>query len=107
MAGGPVPSMSNKIENLNGRIRRMLPMHRGMSIDHRVKAVFWLCYMEAETPKSFAWMLREFPDDDQMREWRRLASKEQGDESGAPARWGEGLVWSEFHRSTPYPYPTD
>lgn len=107
VAGGPVPSMSNKIENLNGRIRRMLSMHRGMSIDHRVKAVFWLCYMEAEMPKSFAWMLREFPDDDQIREWRRLAAKERGDESGAPARWGEELVWSEFHRSTPYPYPTD
>ena len=32
--------MSNKIENLNGRIGRMLSMHRGMGIDHRVKAVF-------------------------------------------------------------------
>lgn len=86
MVGGPVPSMSNKIENLNGRIRRMLSMHRGMNIDHRVKAVFWFCYMESEMPKSFAWMLREFPDDSQIREWRRLAAKEQGDESGAPAR---------------------
>lgn len=107
VAEGAVPSTSNKIENLNGRIRRMLSMHRGMSIDHRAKAVFWLCYMESEMPKSFAWMLREFPDDDRIREWRRLAAKEQGDESGSPARWGEGLVWSELHHSTPYPCSID
>lgn len=106
-AEGPVPSTSNKIESLNGRTRRMLSMHRGMSIDHRVKAVFWLCYMESEMPKSFARMLREFPDDDQVREWRRLAAKEQRDDTGAPARWGEGLVWSELHRGTPYPYSVD
>ena len=107
VAEGPVPSTSNKIENLNGRIRRMLSMHRGMSIDHRVKAVFWFCYMESEMPKSFAWMLREFPDDDRIREWRRLAAEEQGDETGAPARWGEGLAWSEIHHGASYSHSID
>ncbi|NPD32691.1 hypothetical protein HLV35_05320 [Eggerthellaceae bacterium zg-997] len=58
-------------------------------------------------PKSFARMLCEFPDDDQVREWRRLAVEGQGDESGAPAGWGEGLAWFELHHSTPYPYSID
>ena len=35
------------------------------------------------------------------------AAKAQGDESGAPARWGEGIVWSEFHHPTPHPYGID
>lgn len=105
--GGAIPSTSNKIENLNGQIRRMLQNHRGMNIDHRIKAVFWFCYMRSECPKSFACMLESFPDDDKVKEWRARAAKANGDESGAPARWGEGLVWSEFHHSAPYPCEID
>lgn len=106
-SGGAVPSTSNRIENLNGRIRRMLSMHRGMGIDHRVKAVFWFCYMQSECPKGFAEMLEAFPDDEKVREWRMRAAKAKGDETGAPARWGEGLVRSELHHGTPYPYAID
>lgn len=105
--GGPIPSTSNKIENLNGRIRRMLVNHRGMNIDHRIKAVFWFCYMNSEAPRSFAEMLRTFPDDGKVREWRMRAARDRGDETGAPARWGEGIVWAEFHHSTPYPFAID
>lgn len=101
--GGPVPATSNRIENLNGRIRRVLAAHRGMSIDHRIKAVFWFCYMNSEAPLGYADMLRRFPDDDQVRQWRAKAAKAQGDEDGEPARWGEGLVWAEFHHTAPHP----
>lgn len=104
LCDGAVPYMSNRIENLNGRIRRMLVNHRGMNIDHRIKAVFWFCYMNSECPKGFAEMLKAFPDDDKVREWRMRAAKAEGDDTGEPARWGEGLMWSEFHHSTPYPY---
>lgn len=104
---GVIPSTSNKIENLNGRIRRMLVNHRGMNIDHRIKAVFWFCYMQSENPRNFSWMLKEFPDDDKIREWRMRAAKDKGDETGTPARWGEGIVWAEFHHCTPYPWAVD
>ena len=40
VAGGAVPSTSNKIENLNGRIRRMLSLHRGMNVEHRKRQSF-------------------------------------------------------------------
>lgn len=106
-AVGPIPSMSNRIESLNGRIRRMLSLHRGMNIDHRIKAVFWLCYMESEAPISFAQMLKEFPTDEDIKKWRLEAAGRTGDNGGVPARWGEGIVWSEFHSLTPYPYGTD
>lgn len=100
--GGAVPATSNRIENLNGRIRRVLASHRGMNIDHRIKAVFWFCYMHSEGPKSFAWMLDSFPDDDAIRRWRMQAARVDGDAAGAPARWGEGVVWAEFHHPTSY-----
>ena len=83
---GPIPFTSNQIENLNGRIRRMLSLHRGMNIDHRIKAVFWFCYMASESPIGFAQMLKEFPDDEKVGHWRHLAAKSQGDYSGEPAR---------------------
>lgn len=98
---GDVPATSNRIENLNGRIRRVLANHRGMSIGHRIKAVFWFCCMHSEGEKSFAEMLRSLPDDEKIREWRVRAAEESRGDTGAPARWGEGVVWSEFHRTTP------
>lgn len=104
---GAIPSTSNRIENLNGRIRRILVNHRGMNIDHRIKAVFWFRYMESEAPISFARMIKEFPTDDDIGRWRLEAAGKQGDETGAPARWGEGVVWSEFRHSIPYPYAAD
>lgn len=42
---------SNRIENLNGRIRRVLANCCGMSIDHEIKAVFWFCFMHSEGEK--------------------------------------------------------
>jgi len=106
-ADGPVPATSNRIENLNGQIRRMLAMHRGMDVEHRVKAVFWFCYMKSECPMPFARMLEEFPSDDDVLEWRRQAAASQGDDTGRPARWGDGVVWAEFHNPTPYPFSID
>ncbi|WP_165062608.1 hypothetical protein [Adlercreutzia sp. ZJ154] len=46
----------------------MLELHRGMSIDHRIKTVFWFCYIKSEAPVGFAEMMGEFPDDDMVRE---------------------------------------
>mgnify|MGYP002546828447 CR=1 FL=1 len=104
---GPIPSTSNRIENLNGQIRRMLSLHRGMNIDHRIKAVFWFCYMKSDAPMPFARMLHDFPTDDDIGEWRRRAARANGGDSGTPARWGDGIMWSELHHSIPYPYKTD
>lgn len=96
---GPIPAMSNRIENLNGQIRRMLSFHRGMNIDHRIKAVFWFCYMNSEAPIGYAEMLRIFPDDEKLIQWRKEAAKVQGATGEEPAEWGQGIVWAEFHKS--------
>ena len=43
---GKVPSTNNQIEGgINARLRDLLRNHRGLSIERRIKAVFWWCYM--------------------------------------------------------------
>lgn len=39
--GGAWPSTNNAVESVNARLRDMLRHHRGLSLPHRVKAIFW------------------------------------------------------------------
>ena len=48
--GGTWASTNNVIESRNARIREMLRMHRGLPLLHRIKAIFWWCYMHTESP---------------------------------------------------------
>ena len=95
---GRVPSTSNKIESNNACIRAMLRNHRGMNVEHRIKAVFWWCYMHSEAPISYARMIEEFPTDNDVREWRRLAAETRKSNEGSDCQGAE-VLWSEFHMS--------
>ena len=47
------PSMNNRVEGgVNSRLREMLRNHRGLSIERRIKAVYWWCYMHSPEPLS-------------------------------------------------------
>lgn len=93
---GDISATSNKIESYNAQIRALFRNHRGMSLDHRIKAGFWFCYMNSEAPLSPAEMLRQFPTDEKIRTWVREAyAKDEALEE--VERWGKGIVWSEFH----------
>lgn len=48
--GGEWPSTNNAAESVNSRIRDMLYQHRSLPLMHRVKAIFWRCYMHTEDP---------------------------------------------------------
>lgn len=106
-AEGPLPATNNAIEGgVNAQLRSVLRNHRGLSTLKRVKAVFWWCYMHVERPKSMAQTLREMPTDSEI----ELLRSEYGmdvEDVGAPKKWGEGLVWEEFHCRTRYPYSTE
>ena len=91
---------------MNAQLRAVLRNHRGLSVLKRVKAVFWWCYMHVECPKGMARTLREMPTDDDV----ELLRSEYGmdvEGVGAPAKWGEGLVWEELHHRTRHPYSTE
>ncbi|GHT79458.1 transposase [Actinomycetota bacterium] len=97
----PLPTTNNKIEGgVNALLRQLLRDHRGMSIDRRIKAIFWWCYMHTEYPLSPAQILKTFPTDDGINSLYRSYTKAK--EQDGPQRWGDGIVWSEFHGSDPY-----
>lgn len=104
---GSMPAMNNRIEGgVNAQLRALLRDHRGMSTMRRIKAVYWWCYMHTECPLSASEILKSMPTDkdiDFLYDQYAPASN-KGNE---PVEWGDGLVWSELHHSTPYPYSVD
>ena len=102
-----IPSTSNLIEgSINSRLRAMLRDHRGLSVERRIKAVFWWCYMHSPRPLSAVEILNVMPTDKSIAQiYRRLTPNEKLD-SSIP-NWGDAVVWSELHRSSEYPVMWD
>lgn len=98
---GALPATNNAVESLNAQLRAMLREHRGLSLERRIKAVYWWCYMHTECPMSAAEILRTMPTDEGIAEEMQAMSYENRASLG-PQRWGDGLVWEELHRSTPW-----
>ena len=98
-----IPSTNNQIEGgVNARLRAMLRDHRGLNIERRIKAVFWWCYMHSPEPLSANELIRVMPTDKSISDiYNRLAIQKKVD-SSIPA-WGDAVVWSELHKSGPYP----
>lgn len=62
--GEELPSINNRIEGgINAQLRTMLRNHRGMSIERRIKAVFWWCYFHTPKPLSASEILKVMPTD--------------------------------------------
>jgi len=99
---GPLPATNNRIEGgVNAPIRQMLLDHRGLSDLRRIKAVYWWCYMHTECPLTPAELLKVLPTDDDIDYlYNTYAQILQPQDEPAPL--GNGLVWSELHKSDPY-----
>lgn len=98
---GPLPATNNAVESLNAQLRHLLREHRGLSLERRIKAVYWWCYMHTECPMPAAEILRVMPTDDDIAREMRTISYEDRAKIG-PQKWGDGLVWEELHRSIPW-----
>lgn len=98
---GPLPSTNNAAESLNAQLRAMLREHRGLSLERRIKAVYWWCYMHTECPLTAAEILRAMPTDEDIAREMALIGYEERAKAG-PQRWGDGLVWEELHRGIPW-----
>ena len=98
-----VPSTTNQIEGgINSRLRAMLRDHRGLSVERRIKAVFWWCYMHSPKPLSPSEILKTMPTDKSIADtYKKLSCQEKKQES-IPS-WGDAIVWGELHRTTDYP----
>ncbi len=99
--GRILPATNNRIEGgINAPLRQMLRDHRGMSVERRIKAVFWWCYMHTEYPLSPAELLKVMPTDHSVDSLYR--ANRQGQLQGGVQEWGDAIVWNEFHTSGPY-----
>ena len=59
-----IPSTNNRIEGgVNACLREMLHNHRGLSVERRIKVVFWWCYMHSPEPLSSSEILNVMPTD--------------------------------------------
>lgn len=91
------PAMNNRIEGgVNARLREMLRNHRGLSIERRIKAVYWWCYQHSPEPLSASELLKVMPTDKSIEAiYRRLNEKKRIEKS--LSIWGDAIVWSELH----------
>lgn len=92
------PSMNNRIEGgINSRLREMLRNHRGLSIERRIKAVYWWCYMHSPEPLSLSEIIKTMPTDKSIAAiYQRMNEKQRLENS--LSIWGDAIVWSDFHR---------
>lgn len=99
--GGVLPSMNNVIEGgVNAPIREMLRLHRGLSLNRRIKAIFWWCYLNTECPLDPASILSVMPTDDDIDAiYNTLTTREKL--SLDIPKWGDAVMWSELHHIDP------
>ena len=98
-----IPSTNNRIEGgVNSRLRAMLRDHRGLSVERRIKAVFWWCYMHSPEPLSASEILKVMPTDKSIADiYRKMSIRNQTE--GAIPGWGDAVAWNELHMSRSFP----
>lgn len=98
-----VPSTNNRIEGgVNACLREMLHNHRGLSVERRIKAVFWWCYMHSPKPLSAYEILKTMPTNKSIDDiYKKMTAKKQLEDT--IPMWGDAVVWSELHHSSNYP----
>ncbi len=102
-----IPSTNNKIEGgINARLRAMLRTHRGLSVERRIKAVFWWCYMHSPESLSARELLKTMPTEESISKIYNRMSKQEKLSKDIPD-WGDAIAWGELHMSRKYPSPWD
>ena len=100
--GEELPSTNNRIEGgINAQLRTMLRNHRGMSIERRIKAVFWWCYFHTSKPLSASEILKVMPTDKSISKLYKAMNERAKLEDSIPT-WGDAIVWHELHKSNSY-----
>ena len=104
---GPLPATNNMIEGgVNAQIRNVFRTHRGLTLERRIKAAYWWCYMYTECSLGFAEILKVMPTNADIDILEEQYSVKLHD-FNEPVKWGTGLVWNELHNPTSYPYSID
>jgi len=102
-----LPTTNNQIEGgINSRLRAMLREHRGLSVERRIKAVYWWCYTHSPEPLSASELLKSMPTDKSIADiYKKMNAKNRLEKS--LSNWGDAIVWEDFHRTVEYPSTWD
>ena len=93
------PATNNRIEGgVNAQLRAMLRQHRGLSVEKRIKAVFWWCYMHSPKPLSPAEILKVMPTNKSISDIYNTMNERSRLEDSIPT-WGDAIVWGELHKT--------
>ena len=97
---GSLPSTNNRIEGgINTQLRTMLKHHRGMSINHQLRAIGWWLHMHTAQPLTPAQLLRLMPTDtDITRQYEAIATRLYKDTKHETYN----VQWHELHTTDPY-----
>ena len=91
------PSTNNRIEgSVNSRLREMLRNHRGLSVERRIKAVYWWCYMHSPRPLSAKEILKVMPTDASISKIYS-SMNERAQLQGIIPTWGDAISWGDLH----------
>lgn len=92
------PATNNRIEGgVNSRLRELLRNHRGLSIERRIKAVYWWCYMHSPEPLSSSEIIKIMPTDRSIAAiYQRMNERQKLEKS--LSIWGDAIVWNDFHK---------
>lgn len=98
-----VPITNNRLEGgVNAQLRDMLRTHRGLSLERRLKAVYWWCYMHSPRPLSLSELLNYMPTDESISAIYKRITQNNRVNNTIP-KWGDAIAWNELHMSTELP----
>lgn len=99
VAGEPIPATSNQIEGgINTHLRALLRGHRGMPLDHQIKAVLWWLDRHTQFPATPAQLLSTTITDTQIAELFAHA-QHRAHAQNTINQWGTGVNWTDFHHA--------
>ena len=93
-----IPATNNRIEGgVNAQLRSMLHTHRGLSVERRIKAVYWWCYLHSPEPLSTSEIIKVMPTDQSIADIYRRMQRSYRVDKTIP-NWGDAIVWGDLHK---------
>ena len=91
------PRTNSPIEGgINAQLRRLLRYHWGMSVEKRIKAVFWWCYLHSPRPLFAKEILKVMPTDASIFKIYR-SMNERAQLQGIIPTWVDAVSWRNLH----------
>lgn len=97
---GSLPKTNNPLEGgVNTQLRAVLRAHRGMGINHQIRAICWWLYLHTENPLPPAQTLKIMPTNKEITKAYELARARTKQRTRSTESY---IQWHELHIASPY-----